>query len=95
MPAIDDKSLAEGYDELPLWSAPFGFALLDAFRLRPTLTLLDMGCGTGFPLRELGQRIGSESTARGVDPWAAALVPGDRFRLRRRDARMNGSRKGL
>jgi arsenite methyltransferase len=72
--AIDPFSLAEAYDELPLWAAPFGIALLGTVRLHPGMTLLDVGCGTGFPLIELAQRVGREGRAHGVDPWRAALA---------------------
>lgn len=41
------------YDELPLWSAPFGLMLLDQVTLRPAMTILDVGAGTGFMTIEL------------------------------------------
>jgi arsenite methyltransferase len=71
--AFDDPALVSSFDELPLWSAPFGLALLDTVRLRPDLTALDVGCGTGFPLIELAQRLGSRSRVFGLDPWKGAL----------------------
>jgi SAM-dependent methyltransferase len=57
-------------DELPLWSAPFGLALLETVVLGPDLTVLDIGFGTGFPLLELAARLGPRSRAFGVDPSA-------------------------
>ncbi|HVR62236.1 MAG TPA: class I SAM-dependent methyltransferase, partial [Polyangia bacterium] len=71
-PLIDPGALAATYDELPLWSAPFGLALLDAVRLRTGMTVLDVGCGTGFPLLEIAARAGA-GVAHGIDPWRAAL----------------------
>ena len=71
-PALDPARLAATYDELPLWSAPFGLALLDAVHLRPGMTVLDVGCGTGFPLLEIAARVGA-GAAYGIDPWRAAL----------------------
>ena len=61
------------YDELPLWSAPFGLMLLEHVRLRPGMTILDVGAGTGFIAIELGQRCGADSKVVAVDPWEAAV----------------------
>ncbi|HEX3696064.1 MAG TPA: class I SAM-dependent methyltransferase [Polyangia bacterium] len=47
-------------------------ALLDAVRLRSGMTVLDVGCGTGFPLLEIAARVGG-GVAHGIDPWRAAL----------------------
>ncbi|NTU79951.1 MAG: class I SAM-dependent methyltransferase [Chloroflexales bacterium] len=70
---LSDPALVAIYDELPLWSAPFGALLLRHVPLRRGATVLDLGCGTGFPLLELAQRLGAASTVYGVDPWAASL----------------------
>jgi ubiquinone/menaquinone biosynthesis C-methylase UbiE len=61
------------YDELPLWSAPFGLMLLERVRLRQGLTILDVGAGTGFLAIELAQRCGAATNVIAVDPWAAAM----------------------
>lgn len=61
------------YDELPLWSAPFGMLLLERVPMRPGLTILDVGAGTGFLTLELAQRCGPRSTVIAVDPWSAAM----------------------
>mgnify|MGYP000446548136 CR=1 FL=1 len=61
------------YDELPLWSAIFGHLLLEHIQIRPHLRVLDVGCGTGFPLLELAQRLGATCQVYGIDPWEAAL----------------------
>ncbi len=71
-PSPDDTAVISAFDELPLWSAPFGLRLLETVRLAPGLTVLDVGSGTGFPLLELARRLGSSSRLYGVDPWAAA-----------------------
>lgn len=60
-------------DELPLWSAIFGHLLLEHIQIRPHLRVLDVGCGTGFPLLELAQRLGATCKVYGIDPWEAAL----------------------
>lgn len=62
------------YDELPLWSAMFGVLLFDELRLSGVATALDVGCGTGFPLIELAERLGPKARVHGVDPWAAGLT---------------------
>ena len=60
------------YDELPLWSAMFGLLMFKHLPLKRGITALDIGYGTGFPLIELAQRLGSTSKVHGVDPWEAA-----------------------
>jgi arsenite methyltransferase len=61
------------YDELPLWSARFGLMLLDRVEMRPGMTILDAGAGTGFLTIELAQRCGPGATVIAVDPWEAAM----------------------
>jgi arsenite methyltransferase len=61
------------YDELSLWSAPFGLLLLDRVPLKPGLTVLDVGAGTGFLTVELAQRCGPGATIIAVDPWKAGM----------------------
>ncbi|MCU7493069.1 MAG: methyltransferase domain-containing protein [Ignavibacteria bacterium] len=60
-------------DELPLWSAPFGLKLLDAIKIKPGMTVLDIGFGLGFPLIEIAQRLGRTAKLYGIDPWEAAV----------------------
>lgn len=50
---LEDARLASAFDETPLWSAPFGLRLLDRVRMADGLSVLDVGCGAGFPLLEL------------------------------------------
>src|SRR4030042_7101490 len=70
---LDDKETVSIIDELPLWSAPFGFKLLDMIKLRKNITALDIGFGLGFPLLEVAQRLGNSSKVYGIDPWKAAI----------------------
>jgi arsenite methyltransferase len=72
--ADDTEALAAAYDDVPLWSAPFGLALLEAVRLRGVQSALDVGCGTGFPLLELAARLGPGARLVGLDPWKNALA---------------------
>lgn len=60
------------YDELTLWSALAGQLLLEHVPL-DARRVLDLGCGPGFPLLEMAERLGPGAFAVGVDPWAAAL----------------------
>ena len=69
--------VAEFYDELPLWSAPFGLLMLERVPIRNGLRILDVGAGTGFLSIELAQRCGSESLVYAVDPWKHGI---DRLR---------------
>lgn len=71
---IDTPAFADLYDELPLWSAPFGLWLLEHCPLGPGLTFLDLGAGTGFATLELAERCGPASTVIAVDPWEAAMA---------------------
>ena len=77
--SADDPDLVSVIDELPLWSAPFGLKLLDTIKLKPNINALDIGCGFGFPLIEVAQRLGASSKIYGIDPWKAAI---DRINLK-------------
>lgn len=78
---IDHRSdaVADLFDELPLWSAPFGMLLLDRVPLTPGACVLDLGAGTGFLTVELAQRLGPGARVIAVDPWEGAMK-----RLRRK-----------
>jgi arsenite methyltransferase len=62
------------YDELPLWSALFGLLLLDEVPLAGIKVALDVGCGTGFPLIELAERLGPHAHVHGLDRWRPAMT---------------------
>ncbi|WP_375482937.1 class I SAM-dependent methyltransferase [uncultured Jatrophihabitans sp.] len=70
---LSRPEVAAHYDELPLWSAPFGQLILDRVPLRAGQTVVDVGAGTGFLTVELAQRCGPTSRVIAVDPWAAAM----------------------
>lgn len=65
--------MSELFDELPLWSAPFGLKLLEYVEYKPGITALDIGCGCGFPLLELAMRLGKTGKVFGIDPDRTAL----------------------
>lgn len=60
------------FDEMPLWSSQAGALLLDHVPLTARRAL-DLGCGAGFPLLELAERLGPGAQMIGLDPWAQAL----------------------
>lgn len=68
-----DPAVVAVFDELPLWAAPFGLLLLETVCLRGVASALDVGCGTGFPLVELAERLGPAARVYGLDPWREAL----------------------
>lgn len=68
-----DDSMVCCYDELPLWSSPFGILLLNNIPLIKESIIVDIGCGTGFPLLELAQRFGESCKVFGIDPWERAI----------------------
>lgn len=76
-----DSELISVIDELPLWAAPFGLQLLNLVNIKRNIKALDIGCGLGFPLIELSQRLGESGHVYGIDPWNEAL---DRVRLKLR-----------
>lgn len=68
----DTPEFISTFDELPLWSAPFGLLLLKHIEYKQGLTVLDTGSGAGFPLMEIAARLGSSSKCFGLDPWTNA-----------------------
>ncbi len=74
VPNGDDPAVVSAFDELPLWSAPFGLRLLETVHLATGMTVLDVGFGTGFPLLELARRLGPSARVYGVDPWGAGAA---------------------
>jgi ubiquinone/menaquinone biosynthesis C-methylase UbiE len=72
-PDFSSPQVIAGYDEVALWSAMFGLLLLEEVPLANVTTALDVGCGTGFPLIELAERLGSRAHVHGIDPWSGGL----------------------
>lgn len=70
---FSDPVATSSYDELSLWSSMFGLMLLKYLPMGQNWTILDVGCGTGFPILELAQRFGPSCKVYGVDPWEAAV----------------------
>ncbi|MFO0940652.1 MAG: class I SAM-dependent methyltransferase [Pirellulales bacterium] len=71
---VNSTHVVECFDELPLWSAPFGLMILEHLKLAEHWTYLDLGCGTGFLAIEIAERTGSHSKVIAVDIWQEALT---------------------
>jgi ubiquinone/menaquinone biosynthesis C-methylase UbiE len=70
---FDEVNIVTVFDEGSFWSSHFGTLLFNNLELRPNLNVLDVGCGTGFPLFELAHVLGSSCRVTGIDIWEAAL----------------------
>jgi len=70
---IDDPHVTSSLDELHFWSSPFGRLLFDNLELVGGIDVLDLGCGTGFPLFELAHVHGTSCRFTGVDIWKSAM----------------------
>lgn len=66
--------VANAFDSLPFWAAPFGNLFFEHVPLRAGIKVLDVGFGTGFPLLELAARLGPESQVFGIDSWSDAVA---------------------
>jgi ubiquinone/menaquinone biosynthesis C-methylase UbiE len=72
-PDFNSPQVIAAYDEVALWSAMFGLLLLEEVPLTNVTNALDVGCGTGFPLIELAERLGDRAHFHGIDPWSGGL----------------------
>jgi len=70
---LENPDVVSAYDEIPLWSAIFGLLLLEHIPLRRHTTVLDVGNGTGFPLIELAERLGTTCRVHGIDRWETGV----------------------
>jgi len=70
---LDDPGAVSALDEASLWAARFGLLLLRHLELRPNLHILDLACGTGFPLFELADIHGPSCQVTGIDIWKQGL----------------------
>jgi arsenite methyltransferase len=70
---LHQPGLASVVDEVSLWSSRFGALLFKHLPLRRHVNILDLACGTGFPLFELAQVFGTSSHVTGIDIWTEAI----------------------
>ena len=70
---LNTKKMPKMYDELPLWSAPFGLKLLNHIDYKSNIVAVDLGFGTGFPLIEMAMRLGNNSMVYGIEIWKEAF----------------------
>jgi len=68
-----DAEIVNIYDEVNLWTAPFGRLLLENIPMKKGITIVDVGFGTGFPLVELSQRFDETSKIYGIDIWKGGI----------------------
>jgi arsenite methyltransferase len=73
---LHQQELAAAFDQVSFWSARFGAFLFEHLPLRPNLAILDLACGTGFPLFELAQVYGATCQVTGIDQWKEAVERG-------------------
>lgn len=69
----ETREIVDIFDEVTLWSAPFGRLLLENIPMKSEAKVVDIGFGTGFPLIELSQRFGGKSKIYGIDIWKEAI----------------------
>jgi ubiquinone/menaquinone biosynthesis C-methylase UbiE len=77
---LGDSEFAHVFDELTFWSSRFGQMLFDRIEIRPRLSILDVGCASGFPLFELANVFGQSCRITGLDIWSEALKRAERKR---------------
>jgi len=65
--------MASIFDEVSFWCSRFGKLIIDRLELKPGISILDLGCGNGFPLFELANIHGPSCKLVGADPWRDAL----------------------
>jgi arsenite methyltransferase len=65
---------ASAFDQTSFWCARFGALLFQHLELRRNISILDLGCGTGFPLFELADVFGRSCQVTGIDVWQEGLV---------------------
>lgn len=65
---------ASAFDQTSFWCARFGALLFEHLELRRNISILDLGCGTGFPLFELADVFGRSCQVTGIDVWQDGLA---------------------
>ncbi len=65
---------ASAFDQTSFWCARFGALLFAHLELRRNISILDLGCGTGFPLFELADVYGCSCQVTGIDIWQDGLA---------------------
>ncbi len=65
---------ASAFDQTSFWCARFGALLFKHLELRRNINILDLGCGTGFPLFELADVFGRSCQVTGIDIWQEGLA---------------------
>lgn len=77
---FEDPQMADFLEDTPFWSARFGIMLMKHFPLEHNLNVLDLACGTGYPLFQLAAMLGPSCHLTGLDIWKEALKRAERRR---------------
>ena len=73
IPDINRPEVAASFDEMSYWAARFATLIFENLELRPNLSVLDLGTGTGTPLFELAHMHGPSCRFFGLDTWREGL----------------------
>lgn len=65
---LDNRRLAENYDELSDYQFDNGRHLMEYLDIQPNATVLDIGCGTGRLGLHVAERLGPDGRFIGIDP---------------------------
>lgn len=68
------RDLAPGYDHYTRRINRIRERAIEALQLRPGQTVLDAGCGTGWCIPRIAERVGRNGTVIGFDPSPQMLV---------------------
>src|SRR5262249_10194153 len=71
---FSDPDVVSAIDEASLWAARFGLFMLEEIELQNGRNVLDLGCGSGFPLFELAHVHGRSCRFVGLDIWPQAIA---------------------
>lgn len=66
--------IAQQYDDASWWSQLAGKLIFEHVQMEGVQQVIDIGCGTGYPLINLAEKLGPSCEAYGLDIWDEALM---------------------